>query len=424
MARICIVTPGQLGSNPRVVKEANSLADAGHDVHVVATKVAAFVEPRDQAVLATARFTCTRVAFDRPLAWRADRIVQMAATNAWKVAGTPQLAAIALSAMTRRLTSAVRAVPADLYIAHYVAALPAAASAARRHGTKFAFDAEDFHQGDRPDDAQYDQEKRLVAAIEATLLPQAAYVTAASPGIARAYEQAYGIARPIPILNTFPLSGGPTVSTLRGTAEPGPSVYWFSQTIGPDRGLECAVKAMSLARALPHVYLRGTPARGYVEGLCGVAADVGALDRLHILPPALPDQLERLAAAYDIGLVAETGHTHNRQIALTNKQFSYFVAGIPAIMSDVPAHREFAADAEGAVFLFRSDDPASLASALDHLLLDPDRLAQARTRAFALAQQRYNWQVESQRLIALVHDVVERPRAGRAVAGPESRSVP
>jgi hypothetical protein len=152
MARICIVTPGQLGSNPRVVKEAEALAGAGHDVRVIATKVASFVEPRDQAVLANAAFGAERVAFDDKMCWRTQRMRQAIARKAWAMAPVPGLAASAHSAMTSRLASAACAVPADLYVAHYVAALRAAAQAAHRHQAAYAFDAEDFHLGDLPDE--------------------------------------------------------------------------------------------------------------------------------------------------------------------------------------------------------------------------------------------------------------------------------
>lgn len=411
MARICIVTPGQLGSNPRVVKEANSLVDAGHDVHVVATKVTAFVEPRDQALLAEARFNCTRVAFDRPIAWRLERTLQVAAGYAFRATQSIATAGMALSAMTRRLVAATRAVRADLYIAHYVAALPAAASAARLHRAGFAFDAEDFHQGDLPDAPRYEQEKHLIATIEAAQLPRAAYVTAAAPGIAAAYAETYGIDRPTVILNTFPKCPALRAPSPRGTMQPGPTLYWFSQTIGPGRGLECAVEAIALARSRPHLHVRGTPSRGYLDVLAMLAARFGVQDRLHFLPPALPADLERLAAAYDLGFVGETGHTRNRRLALTNKQFSYFVAGIPAVMSDVPSHIEFAADAQGAAFLFRSEDATSLAQTLDQLLLDPARLRRARIRAHELGQTRYNWEVESQRLLRIVDGVLERSSA-------------
>jgi len=35
-ARVCLVTTGQPACNPRLVKEADALAEAGFDVHVVA----------------------------------------------------------------------------------------------------------------------------------------------------------------------------------------------------------------------------------------------------------------------------------------------------------------------------------------------------------------------------------------------------
>ena len=79
MARICIVTPGQLGSNPRVAKEADALTAAGHQVHVVAIRQLALVEPRDLGVIAKADWSVERVAFDRPRIWKALRLRQMAA---------------------------------------------------------------------------------------------------------------------------------------------------------------------------------------------------------------------------------------------------------------------------------------------------------------------------------------------------------
>ena len=150
------------------------------------------------------------------------------------------------------ITAAALEVRADLYIAHYPAALPAAAKSAARHGAHYAFDAEDFHLGDLPDLPEHERERRQLRAIEGAYLPGAAYVTASSPGIADAYARAYGIKRPAVVLNVFPLSRAPASTTPRGTAEPGPSLYWFSQTIGPDRGLETAVAAIGRARSRPH----------------------------------------------------------------------------------------------------------------------------------------------------------------------------
>lgn len=402
MARICIVTPGQLGSNPRVVKEAAALADAGHEVRVIATRVASFVEPRDQAILAHAAFTAERVSFDRRGYWLAQRLRQVIARRVWSLVPSRALAAPAYSPMSRGLTSAAQAFPADLYVAHYVAALPVVAQAARRYGAAYAFDAEDFHLGDLPDSPENALEKQLISLIETQYLPGAAGVTAAAPGIANAYTAEYGIEPPTVVLNTFPKAQAPKSSTPRGWVSPGPTLYWFSQTIGPGRGLECAITAISKARCAPHLHLRGTSARGYATALRGLAGQLGVADRLHIHPPAAPDEMVRLAVEYDLGLVSETGETRSRRIALTNKQFTYLLAGVPAVMSDLPAHVSFATEAVGAVHLYRAEDAQSLANALDDLLCVPDRLGKARARAFALGQERFNWETEAPILLASI----------------------
>lgn len=400
--RICILTPGQIGSNPRVVKEAQALHEKGFDVTVIATRTLDIVEPRDQSIMRRIPWCLERLDLRSRWRWRLKRASQVAYRRAYITTGNGQLADLGFSAFTKPVMAAALRTPADLYIAHYPAALPVAATAARRHSAQYAYDAEDFHLGDWPEHPEYNIERSLVRAIEGQYLPQCAHVTASSPGIAGAYAAAYGIKRPDVVLNAFPLAQAPPGPTTRGTIDPGPSLYWFSQTVGPDRGLECAVRAIGLSRACPHLYLRGTPVAGFVEGLQKIAAEYGAADRLHVLPPAEPDEMERLAAEYDVGLVAENGHPAGRALALANKLFTFLVAGVPPIISDTAAHRAFADEAGLSAYLYPIDNAEALAATLDHLLCDPARLAAARGEAFGLGRKRYNWETEKGALLAAV----------------------
>jgi glycosyltransferase involved in cell wall biosynthesis len=306
------------------------------------------------------------------------------------------------SIFTGPLIAAAVRFPADVYIAHYPAALPAAAIAARQHGALYAFDAEDFHLGDWPDDCRHERGRRLIRAIEGRFLPGCAYLTAASPGIADAYVNAYAIKRPTVLLNVFPCEQAPTMPTPAGTALPGPSLYWFSQTIGPNRGLECAVVAIGRARTQPHLYLRGSLATGFLDRLRAIAVEAGVANRMHILPPGMPSEMERLAEQYDLGLSGEPGHTSNNRVALGNKLFTYMLAGLPVIMSDISAHRAFAPEMREAGRLYRVNDADSLAAALDCILSDAALLAAARSAAFRLAQKRFNWDLEKSTLIDLI----------------------
>jgi glycosyltransferase involved in cell wall biosynthesis len=405
---VCIVTAGQIGSNPRVVKEAQALYEAGFQVTVIATRSLDRVEPRDQSLMRRIPWRLERVDLRSRWRWRLNRMFQVARRRAHAVTGLAHFADLGFSAATRPLLAGTLRTSADLYIAHYPAALPAAAAAARCHRGRYAYDAEDFHPGDWPDRADYDTERRLVRAIEERYLRGCAHVTAASPGIADAYVEAYGIARPEVVRNVFPLTHAPSGPTVKGTAEPGPSLYWFSQTIGPDRGLECAARAIGLARARPHLYLRGTAVAGFVDRLEEIAAGCGAAGRLHILPPDEPDKMVRLAASYDIGLVGENGKTRSRAIALTNKLFTFLLAGIPAVMSDIGAHRAFAAEAGMTEHLYPTDDAEALAAMIDRLLGDPARLAAARAKAHRLGRDQYNWDRECGALLKTVRQALER----------------
>ena len=407
---ICIVTPGALGSNPRAVKEAHALYEAGYDVTVLSTRTLELVDAFDDDVLKSAAWKSRRINLGKQNKWRFFRTIQAANGLLFRLTGLSYFAEWGFSAFTLPLYRAALEIRADLYIAHYPAALPAAAMAAKRYSGLLAYDAEDFFLGDYADVPEFTVTRSMIHVIEERYIFGCAYVTAASPGIASAYVNVYGIKLPEVVLNVFPLADAPANATAAGVVIPGPSVYWFSQTIGPDRGLECAIKAIGRARSRPHLYMRGTLAEGFRERIELIAGAAGAVGRCHIWPPDVPSKMVMLACAYDVGLVGETGKSRNRQIALTNKQFTYFLAGLPAVMSDVPANCQLAQEVGIAAAIYTADDYESLAASLDRIFENPFELAAARHEAFRLGQERFNWDVEKTVVLTCVADAL----AGRS----------
>lgn len=408
---ICIVTQLHLSLNPRVVKEADALTEAGFSVAVIAPDYSAFGNEADRAFCDRPWKIVERPKFGprSPIFTRTLELVRRSAADiaVGKFGITHPIALhAAWHPVAPLLIAAARRQPASLYIGHLVG-LPAAALAAAHHGAKYAYDAEDFHPGDLPDTPENAVANGLVRQIEERYLPGCTYMTAASPGIADAYAAEYGIPRPTVILNTFPTSNAPLCSTPAGSARPGPSIYWYSQTIGNDRGLQSAIRAIALSSYRPHLYLRGDCSPVFAAELRKLARDHGVEDQLHFLPLAAPQEMEKLASVYDLGLCGEIGHTENRRIALTNKQFTYLLAGLPVLMSDISAHVAFATKAEGAVELFKVDDTVSLAKAIDRTLADPNRLAEMRFTAWKLGHTRYNWKVDAKILVELVQLAVK-----------------
>jgi len=318
------------------------------------------------------------------------------------------MAANAYGGPASALCSATREVQADLYIAHYVAALPAAAIAARRNGAKLAFDAEDFHSGEAQPNANEDFRMKMAASVEGACLPACAYITAASPMIGQAYAALYGI-HPTTVLNVFPLSMAPPIANASPSKDGSLSAYWFSQTIGLDRGLQAFVQAMAHAKSHVSLDVRGGDRWGSGDKLVALARELGIENRIRLLPLAPPEDMVKLSSPYDLGLSLETDVSENRRICLTNKIFTYLLAGVPVMMSDTPAQRALGPDLGCAAAVVSLRDPKGMAAVLDRLAGAPAQLAAAKKYARQLGLQKYNWDMEQRLLLQAVASAFEQP---------------
>lgn len=417
------MTAGHPSTQPRLVKEADALAEAGYRVRVVATKLVAWADTADREFedrpwsdVAWARIgpfaawpqrqaMRLRRRLLRPLAWRAPQL-------------SPRLATLAFHDAVPQLIRHAIAEPADLYIAHNLAALAAAHRAAEVHGARLGFDAEDFHRGELEQSRANRRQIRLTAALENFYIPRCDYVTAGSDGIALAYARALAIDPPVTILNAFPLADRhrPTAAECIARERQGPelSLYWFSQTIGPHRGLEGALQAMARLGPAIRLHVRGTWATGYQEWFMAEAKRLGLGGRVHHLPPVPPGELIARSSRHDVGLALESGDRINSNLMTTNKILTYFVAGLAIAATDTEGQRTVMARAPGAGLCYPRGDVAALAAWLEQLIAAPARLEAARRAALAAAQERFCWEKQKLVFTHLIADIMARaPRLGR-----------
>lgn len=398
--RICIVTPGHLASNPRVVKEADALHEAGYDVTVVAADIASLVRHFDEEIIATVAWRAVRVK-RTTLARRIEHRVEAIAAQSVPVSALPlRFAILAHDEQCRALRRAAGKVPAHLYIGHYVAGLSAAAYAARHNGALLGYDAEDFHAGETADVRSLPL--RLSRIIEQTLLHRCSHFTASAPLIGQAYEETYGI-RPETILNVFPMTMMSSKICSTSQTPPGHlKAYWFSQSIGLDRGIQAFIEAMSKARGHVSLDIRGIDQGGRADALMALAEKHGVAARTSILPAASPARMVELAANYDVGLSTEPGFSENNRRALGNKIFTYLLAGTPVLMSDTPAQRLLAPDLGEAAALVSLQDTDGIACQLDKWAFSVEHRQRARAAARERVRTRYNWDLEKQILLKSV----------------------
>jgi glycosyltransferase involved in cell wall biosynthesis len=398
--RVCIVTTGNVSTSPRVVKEADALHAAGHQVRVVAVDAQRENGARDLAVMASRQWTLDRVNLRRgdPVGF-----VHRAIGAAWRLAASQGgLADRAVSRYLGLLTRAVVARPADLVIGHTLAGLPVAVRAAERLRARAAFDIEDFHSGELPTDAAHAAQRALVTDVERRYLPRCVKVTASASGIADAVAARYGIARPHVTLNVFPRAERPAgAERARGGA---PSLYWYSQVIGPGRGIEDAIEALALLDPPVALHVRGTLDPAFAPVVSRLIASLGVASRVVILPLVPPPDLVARAAEHDIGLALEHPVTENRSLCVTNKLFTYMLAGLAVAATDTRGQREIMREAPQAGFLYPAGQPRALAESLRALLSNPAALARAKAAAWTAADSRFNWEYEARGLVSYLED--------------------
>jgi glycosyltransferase involved in cell wall biosynthesis len=91
--------------------------------------------------------------------------------------------------------------------------------------------------------------------------------------------------------------------------------------------------------------------------------------------------------------------------ALPVKMFEYMSAGIPVIASDFPVWREIVVGNDCG-FCVDPMDPKAIADAIDYLVMHPEAARRMGHNGKVAVQQRYNWQNEEEKLLALYEELL------------------
>jgi hypothetical protein len=398
--RVCIVTSGHVGSAPRVVKEADALASAGYDTHVVAVDVTKGVRPFDRSIEERAQWTLHRVVRGSFVPWRTRSVLHWLAQPLWRagVRGAWSEAHVS-GRLTGPLAARAASLDAGLYVGHNVSGLVAAGLAARRRGAVLGFDAEDDHVGELSGAPVSTAKQRARLNLMRPWIARCAHRTASAPLIALNCERLFD--KPFTtVLNVFPMADA------AGLAAPRPSSealrgYWFSQTVGPGRGLERALRLLASIPMLSSLHLRGYVEPRYADALQTRRAALGLPpDRLAFLPSALPGEMTRLCAGYTLGLSLEEPTDDNKRACLGNKIFQYLLAGLPVLLSDTPAQRALAQELGTAALLLQDAGEEAQVRELAGWLASPARREESQAAAWRLARSRFNWDQERAVLLA------------------------
>jgi glycosyltransferase involved in cell wall biosynthesis len=410
-SRIVLISGNSLCHNPRVMKAATTLARNGYDVHVLGAWLEADLKARDQAMLEHAPFRFEPV-FDATLPGSAHtlrRARRKAANTMYRLTGWQSRDQLGYG--IARLLARARAHAADLYIAHSEPGLYVAWRL-MQDGRRAGVDMEDWYSQDLLADARAQRPLDLLRRLESALLVKGAYAACPSRAMSEAMAAAYGGKPPAVIYNAFPAAERAAIDGARkdrrNTAVP--SIYWFSQTLGPGRGLEDLIAALPLLDRDVEIHLRGRVAPGMNEWIGSQMPDRWR-GRVFLHPLVPNKELLSRVAEHDVGFAGEQNDCRSRDLTVTNKILHYLLGGLAVVASDTAGQREVAMQASGAVTLYEPGNPAALAQALRTLIDSPDGVARAKAASLQAAQRTLCWERQEPVLLRSIEAALRETRA-------------
>lgn len=394
--RINIITSAHLCNNPRVVKEANALNDLGHQVRIFTTWTDPSLLKLDFKLIDSRieyigidlcnwnDVTTFFARFKRRFFIELNRRFFIESQHS-------------LGYRLFRLYRNVKKAPADIYICHLEVGLFIGAKLLK-DGHNVAFDFEDWYSKDLSDKAQKARPIRLLERMEKNALNNGYYTTTTSVSLANALSKYYNCPKISVILNAFPIVKK-TINMENVATKL--SLYWFSQTIGPGRGLEFFLSALDFVKEIPLVInLRGNITVDFKKELISLVTK-NKLHEICFLPVVSPKLLEQENMKYDIGLALESSLPPSRNLTITNKIMQYLAAGLAVIATDTDGQKELESQASGAIKIIRNSHPYDFAKAI---LFYSNRvnLIQAKEKSREIFINKFCWDLEKEKISLLV----------------------
>jgi glycosyltransferase involved in cell wall biosynthesis len=399
---IVLITSGQPTTNPRLVKEADTLQDAGYKVTVVYQYISDWATKCDTTLLATKDWKAICVG-GNPTSGKFSYILnrtlhKMAVLTANLFGFKFGVAENAVARGVLALTKAAKNINANLYIAHNLGALPAAVKAAEKFKTKCGFDAEDFHRHELSNSPR-DPDVKLKIYLEEKYIPHLNYLTGASLEISKKYSHLFKIEVPT-ILNVFPKTDQSSPPNFEKPLK----LLWFSQTIGPNRGIETIIEALNLVNFPFELHLLGNPQEDFLAN-CYTKTNFD-LNCIHLHKPINQNDLFAFSSLFDVGLATESGFSINNELALSNKIFTYVQSGLSVIASDTIAQEKLFTKYPQMGLLFKKNNARSLAEMLKKYNNDRTLLNQHKAGNYKLGQHGLNWEEEQNQFLSIVNQTL------------------
>lgn len=313
--RILMLVWTSVASDARVLREARTLASAGHAVHIIGRSVPAGFDAGAGVTVSSVGAAPAAESRSRPLSFP-ERAVRWGLLPEHRARRLRQWQSQAVAQARAREVEMGRP---DVIHVHDFTALAPGVSLARDWRVPFIYDTHEYWVGrpveGRPTPLALRREGRL----EDELVAAAAAVITVGDGVANALRRDHPRWPEVVVVrNTFPLGRSSGVSSP-------PNGLVYAGRLARDRELE-VVAAASRRIDLP-ITIMGPGDAAWIRGF-----DPG---RASLAPSASHDQVETRLRAAGAALVTHSDRWANHRLAMPNKLFHAVSVGVPVVATDV-----------------------------------------------------------------------------------------
>ena len=404
---ICIITSGQPSANPRAVKEALLLSKKGFKVKVIYCLLSPWADEFDKKLFKENPSIIWIATGYHPIKNKVGYWYARLRKKGWQMLGKfiqnkfdSNIKSSVL--FYQELLKESLKHKADLYIGHNLGALAVVAKVAKKYKARAGFDAEDFHRGES---SKIDKQNKVTESIENRYFPLMDYCTVASPLIGEAYKKIFPAQSFTVINNVFSKKYLKDGNAGTDKEDITLNLFWFSQFIGPKRGLEIVILALQKCKNFNiKLHLLGNIDETYKNLLLEILDDK---TKIEFVSPVPPEKIFKIASQYDVGLATEIPHTDNRDFCLTNKIFTYLISGNALIISNTQAQTNFIKKHPNIGMLYNFDSIEELSGLFKSLCNDHKKLNDMKANALLLAKSTMNWEYEGEVFLDLMKSTLK-----------------
>jgi glycosyltransferase involved in cell wall biosynthesis len=308
-------------------------------------------------------------------------------------------------------SAALVAPDADVHHGHDVTGLVAAVTAASATSALVVYDSHELYT----ESGRHANQGRLarfwLRSLERRLARRAVALVTVNETLEEILRKDLGFTRSVVVHNApprwTPPDPAPDLLRERLGLPPETRIALYHGGFAAVRGLPQLVEA-ALRPGMDDVHLVFLGYGDLRDELAARAADPGSGGRIHLVDAVPPDELAEWVASADVGVMPNQPVTANERLSTPNKLFESIAVGLPVVSSDFPERRRIIlGDPDGPLgAVCDPTSPQAIATAIRSIVdLPAGEYVALRSRILRAAHERWNWETESARLVALYEDL-------------------